>query len=513
MTEAREPESNGPRGPTADSIAAACRALRVVVGGARVEDLAVLDETDDLLLFVRRPDPTGDAGERVAIQIAVGGRRGRVTTTRRRFPRHRCVTGPRVDALRRLLNETLLEDVAARPGDRACQLAFRAVEGHALTLHAELHGARGLWVLCNDQAEILALSRLPGGRGARLRPGSIYEAPPPPPRSPSPPAADPHDLDPEGLLAALDDELRSADRAREDAAERHALAQALDREKTRRTRRLEGLQRQADLAADPRALRRDADLILAYGHGFRSTHPVLEVPDPTDPERTLRIERDPSVLPHVQAERLYREARRLEDGRAVAEERLDAARAALTALDTVEISLAADELAEARALLEGLGVLEPLRPKAPDPATQKLRKLTGGENFRRFRTAEGLDVLVGRDDRQNDRLTTRVARGDDVWMHVGRGYAGSHVLIRVPKGKSASLESLLDGATLAVHFSKVRGASHEEVLYTSARNVRKAKGLPPGRVLATRTRSIRVRLEPDRLRRLLDSDPSQPSTR
>jgi len=158
-------------------------------------------------------------------------------------------------------------------------------------------------------------------------------------------------------------------------------------------------------------------------------------------------------------------------------------------------------------------VLEPLRKKPPDAASQKLRKLTGGENFRRFRTQEGLDVLVGRDDRQNDRLTTRIARGDDVWMHVGRGYAGSHVLIRVPKGKSASLESLLDGATLAVHFSKVRGAATEEVIYAAARNVRKAKGLPPGKVLATRTRSIRVRLEQDRLQRLLESVPAHPPTR
>src|SRR5690606_37581436 len=121
-------------------------------------------------------------------------------------------------------------------------------------------------------------------------------------------------------------------------------------------------------------------------------------------------------------------------------------------------------------------------------------------------------ILVGRDDRQNDRLTSRIARGNDLWLHVGRGYAGSHVVVRLPKGRTAILETLLDAATLAIHFSKVRGAELEEVLYTQAKNVRKAKGMPPGKVLASRTRSLRVRMEPDRLRRLLSSSENAPPT-
>jgi hypothetical protein len=512
LGEAREPASTGQTGVTAAEVAAACRALTALLRGAVVEDVAILEGTDDLLLFVRHQPSGAVEGQRAAIQVAVGGRRGRVTTTRRRFPRHRFATGPRVDGVKRMLVGSTFDEAAARAGDRACRLHFTRADDEPLDLHAELHGARGLWVICKPDGGICALSRLPGGRGSRLRPGARYE-PPPAPEADTQPAPAIQEGRPEDLLEALDAELRAADRARDEAAEREALARVLDREAKRRQRRLDGLRKQASLAADPNLLRRDADLILAYGHGPRSLQPTLEVPDPERPDQTVSIARDTSVAPHVQAERMYREARRLEDGRATAAERLAAAETSVVELDSVQSLFDTGALAETRQQLEGLGVLEPLRKKPPDAASQKLRKLTGGENFRRFRTQEGLDVLVGRDDRQNDRLTTRIARGDDVWMHVGRGYAGSHVLIRVPKGKSASLESLLDGATLAVHFSKVRGAATEEVIYAAARNVRKAKGLPPGKVLATRTRSIRVRLEQDRLQRLLESVPAHPPTR
>ncbi|MDA1222902.1 MAG: hypothetical protein O3B85_12830, partial [Planctomycetota bacterium] len=167
MTAPNGPE---PTALTAADVAAACRALSTLVRGARVEDVAVLEGTDDLLLFLRLLDRGDEPDARTALQVAVGGRRGRVTTTRRRFPRHRFVTGPRVDTLRRLLVEGSIDAVAERPGDRACTIrVLRA--GAALTIHAELHGARGLWAICTEDGGIRALSRLPGGLGARLRPG------------------------------------------------------------------------------------------------------------------------------------------------------------------------------------------------------------------------------------------------------------------------------------------------------------------------------------------------------
>ena len=123
----------------------------------------------------------------------------------------------------------------------------------------------------------------------------------------------------------------------------------------------------------------------------------------------------------------------------------------------------------------------------------------------RFVSIEGYQILVGRNNEQNDRLTMRVANGNDLWLHVGGGRPGSHVVIRLPKNKTASLETLLDAGTLAVHFSKARGEHRIEVVYTHKKHVRKPKGLPAGAVVPSQTRSLTVHLDPGRLRRLLDS--------
>ena len=97
----------------------------------------------------------------------------------------------------------------------------------------------------------------------------------------------------------------------------------------------------------------------------------------------------------------------------------------------------------------------------------------------------------------------RAARGNDLWFHVGQGYAGSHVVVRLPRTKTASLETLLDAATLAVHFSKARGNPSCEVIYTQAKHVHKPKGLPPGAVVPSHTKTLHVRGEEARLTRLL----------
>ena len=169
----------------------------------------------------------------------------------------------------------------------------------------------------------------------------------------------------------------------------------------------------------------------------------------------------------------------------------------------------AEQLAAIQREAETRGIVRPARARKTAEVA-RTRKLTKGIPLRRYESAEGLLILVGRNNEQNDKLSTAVARGNDLWFHIGQGHAGSHVVVRLPKNKSASLETLLDAACLAVHFSKARGAELIEVVYTEAKNVRKPKGLAPGKVLTSRTRSLRVRAEPERLRRVLDTAPAEP---
>ena len=275
----------------------------------------------------------------------------------------------------------------------------------------------------------------------------------------------------------------------------------LNQHRLQRYHRKVGLERQLHEMRGADQLRARADALLAYGPTLAPGATELRAPHPLREGEEIVVELDPRVPPHVQAAAMYRKARKQRDGAAGCAARITATageRETLARLREGSPALTVDEL---RARLVELGVLP--RP-TPAAAAARVRKITRGENFRRFTSAEGHLILVGRDNRQNDRLSTTVARGSDLWLHVGRGHAGSHVLVRVPKGKTASLESLLDAATLAVHFSKARGAERCEVIYTQAKNVRKPKGLPPGKVVTSQTKSLSVRVEPERLQRLLD---------
>jgi predicted ribosome quality control (RQC) complex YloA/Tae2 family protein len=112
--------------------------------------------------------------------------------------------------------------------------------------------------------------------------------------------------------------------------------------------------------------------------------------------------------------------------------------------------------------------------------------------------------LVGRGSVDNDKLTQRVAKPHDIWMHT-RGVPGAHVVIPLARGATLHPEVLVDAATLAAHHSDARGADFVEITWTEKRYVRKPRKAPPGRVTLDREKVLALRLEPDRLARLLAS--------
>ena len=124
--------------------------------------------------------------------------------------------------------------------------------------------------------------------------------------------------------------------------------------------------------------------------------------------------------------------------------------------------------------------------------------------YRSFRSRAGAPILVGRGARDNDVLTLRIARGNDVWLHA-RGATGAHVVIP-GAGESPDSDTLGDAALLAAHFSSFRGQDGVEVAWTRRKHVRKHKGAPAGSVIVTQEKTLRVRLDEARLAALLRSE-------
>ena len=126
--------------------------------------------------------------------------------------------------------------------------------------------------------------------------------------------------------------------------------------------------------------------------------------------------------------------------------------------------------------------------------------------YRRFASRSGMPILVGKDARRNDELTVTVARPGDLWLHA-KGSAGAHVIVPGwSKQGNLDPETLLDAATLAAHFSDQRGESLVDVSYADRRHVRKRRGSAPGLVEVTAERVLLVRMEDERLGRLLASE-------
>lgn len=106
---------------------------------------------------------------------------------------------------------------------------------------------------------------------------------------------------------------------------------------------------------------------------------------------------------------------------------------------------------------------------------------------------DGYDVLVGKSAKDNDRLTFKVARPADVWLHVGGGTPGSHVVVRTPEDGEVPRTVVKKAAELAVQHSKAKNATGKvDVHVCRACDVTKPRGAKPGSVQLRRYDSVKV---------------------
>lgn len=284
---------------------------------------------------------------------------------------------------------------------------------------------------------------------------------------------------------------------------RRALLRAVQRERARLERKKRAIEGDLARVAEAARLRREAETLLLHRHAIERGATTVTLVAADGAEMTIAL--DPKFRPGEAIESRFKRAKRLERGAGIAEERLA----------MVERELA--EIAETRARIERADV-ETLDAMATEWLREPATKTPGrrGEPsaprvpYRRFRSRDGIEILVGRSAADNDTLTLHVAKPSDLFFHA-RGVTGSHVIVRRDRPE-ISVETLLDAATLAVHFSAAAKEPAAEVQYTERRYVRKGKGLPRGAVRLERERVVLLQMQKERLQRLLDTG-ERPSSR
>ena len=98
-----------------------------------------------------------------------------------------------------------------------------------------------------------------------------------------------------------------------------------------------------------------------------------------------------------------------------------------------------------------------------------------------FRSSDGFDIFVGKNNYQNEELTFKVASGSDWWFHA-KGMPGSHVIVKA-NGQELPDRCFEEAAALAAYYSKGRDQDKVEIDYLQRRNVKKVNGAPPGFVI------------------------------
>ncbi|HEY7912395.1 MAG TPA: NFACT RNA binding domain-containing protein, partial [Blastocatellia bacterium] len=110
---------------------------------------------------------------------------------------------------------------------------------------------------------------------------------------------------------------------------------------------------------------------------------------------------------------------------------------------------------------------------------------------RRFLSSDGYEIVVGRNDRENDHITFKLARPADLWLHAA-DYPGSHVVVRNPARGEIPMRTILEAAEVAAFYSQAKSESKAAVHYTQRKFISKPPRAKPGLVRLSSFKSVLV---------------------
>jgi predicted ribosome quality control (RQC) complex YloA/Tae2 family protein len=254
-------------------------------------------------------------------------------------------------------------------------------------------------------------------------------------------------------------------------------------------------QLQADLAghADAEQQKRLGDLLLANLSTAKRSRDRVKLIDYFSPDAAvIEIELDEKVTLPQEAERRFALYSRSRRAAKQINSRIAVAQRELAGLETQQADLekiiARRDLSEPPAVAGGPSLL-PVPPAGASKSKRKPEKKIPG--VRRYVSSDGFEILVGRTSRDNDHLTFKVARPNDLWLHAA-DYGGSHVVVRNATRKDVPHRTIIEAAQLAAQFSQARKDPKVDVHYTQRKFISKPRDSAPGLVRMTRFKNITV---------------------
>ncbi len=231
----------------------------------------------------------------------------------------------------------------------------------------------------------------------------------------------------------------------------------------------------------------------------------------------MEIPLDPAKSARDQVDAMFKRAKRLKLGGRIAAERLAqadghalAVEIAIEGVRAATAVIAMEEAAREAKRAAPRDVSLPGAAKSQGATKSPSTKTSAGAPgrriaFRTFNARSGKKVLVGKGAADNDTLTLKIAKPNDLWLHA-KDRTGAHVIVPLEKGQTCPADDLVDAAHLAAHFSEAREEKAVDVQYTPKRYLRKPKGSAPGAVVVDREKVLALRFDAALLRQLLERE-------
>jgi len=260
------------------------------------------------------------------------------------------------------------------------------------------------------------------------------------------------------------------------------------REKIKRAeKRKISILRDLEKAKESTVYRQMGELILLNMSLIKKGDTSIEVLDIyTEGEPILTIELNPILNASENAQQYFQRFKKSKRAGPILAGRMEETESELEYLQSLLVAAEEASTAEELDELEKDSVLSPAPGKKTAPSSQALPSSSGPRRF----IFEGWEILAGKNPRQNDELSLKIAHPEDLWFHA-HGMPGAHVVLRTGGKKDAPSKDIITrAATVAAYYSKGKNSGKVPVSLTKAKYVKKTRHMHPGMVTIQKERSL-----------------------
>ncbi|MDE5413027.1 Rqc2 family fibronectin-binding protein [Alkalihalobacterium chitinilyticum] len=257
----------------------------------------------------------------------------------------------------------------------------------------------------------------------------------------------------------------------------HDLERFLRNELSKNEKKIKKLEKTLVDAEKAQKYQRFGELLTANLYMVKRGDKAVDVIDYYDVNgATVTIPLDPQKTPSDNAQNFFRKYNKAKNSVAVVEEQIEKAKQEIKYLDQLIQQMEAASPKDVEEIREELVEEGYVRRRQKD---SKKKKKPTKPQVESYISSAGVEFFVGKNNKQNEYLTNRFARQDEIWLHT-KDIPGSHVLIR---DTNPDETTLTEAATVAAFYSKARQSSGVPVDYTKIRHVKKPSGSKPGFVI------------------------------